>query len=85
MDRAEIVHENFLSRVASGDLPQGAAPNGALSDAEAGASPLTVWEGSHEIMRARLLEALEGVPESGWRGVDLTTAYQAARREVGRW
>lgn len=35
MDRAEIVHENFLARVSSGDLPQGAAPSDALSDTEA--------------------------------------------------
>ena len=31
MDRAEIVHENFLSRVAAGDLPQGRDPGGPLT------------------------------------------------------
>ena len=31
MDRAQIVHENFLRRVAGGDLPQGHAPSGPLS------------------------------------------------------
>ncbi len=31
MDRAKIVHTNFLERVAAGDLPAGAAPSGALS------------------------------------------------------
>ena len=31
MDRAEIVHENFLRRVAAGDLPSGAAPSGPLN------------------------------------------------------
>ncbi|MCA0271289.1 MAG: MFS transporter [Proteobacteria bacterium] len=35
MDRADIVHENFLRRVASGDLPQGAAPTGPLPATEA--------------------------------------------------
>jgi len=30
MDRASIVHENFLRRVAAGDLPQGRAPGGPL-------------------------------------------------------
>ncbi|MCR2835265.1 thiamine pyrophosphate-dependent enzyme [Parerythrobacter lacustris] len=30
MDRAQIVHENFLRRVAEGDLPQGAGPSGPL-------------------------------------------------------
>ncbi len=31
MDRAQIVHENFLNRVAAGDLPAGKAPSGALA------------------------------------------------------
>lgn len=31
MDRATIVHENFLRRVAQGDLPDGAEPHGSLS------------------------------------------------------
>lgn len=35
MDRAEIVHENFLTRVSSGDLPSGNGPNDALSATEA--------------------------------------------------
>lgn len=35
MDRADIVHENFLARVSSGDLPLGGAPNDALSATEA--------------------------------------------------
>ena len=37
MDRADIVHENFLARVASGDLPDGRAPDPALPNAEAAA------------------------------------------------
>jgi len=32
MDRAQIVHENFLRRVKTSDLPQGSAPNGSLTD-----------------------------------------------------
>ena len=35
MDRAEIVHRNFLTRVAARDFPDGAAPRPGLSDAEA--------------------------------------------------
>jgi len=35
MDRAEIVHQNFVARVAAGDLPQGAAPTDALTPAQA--------------------------------------------------
>src|ERR1700742_5112756 len=35
MDRVQIVHDNFLRRIASRDLPQGRAPAGPLSGAEA--------------------------------------------------
>ncbi|MCE8524930.1 MFS transporter [Ruegeria pomeroyi] len=35
MDRAQIVHENFLSRVAAGDLPTGAPPRPGLSREQA--------------------------------------------------
>ena len=35
MDRADIVHDNFLRRVAEGDLPIGAAPSGPLSATQA--------------------------------------------------
>jgi len=35
MDRAKIVHENFRRRVAAGDLPPGAAPDGPLTTPEA--------------------------------------------------
>ena len=35
MDRAEIVHENFQTRVRAGDLPPGAAPNAALNNPDA--------------------------------------------------
>ena len=35
MDRAEIVHENFLRRVAAGDLPAGNPPAGPLAAPEA--------------------------------------------------
>ncbi|MGL6211347.1 MAG: thiamine pyrophosphate-dependent enzyme, partial [Paracoccaceae bacterium] len=35
MDRAEIVHENFLRRLAAGDLPEGRLPTGPLTGAQA--------------------------------------------------
>ena len=35
MDRSVIVHENFLRRVAAGDLPAGAPPHGPLAPAQA--------------------------------------------------
>jgi hypothetical protein len=46
------------------------------------ASPLTVWEGSHECIRRTLLRALEPFPTETWAEIDITDAYQAARREV---
>lgn len=54
----------------------------ALNAADAGASPLVVWEGSHEIMRAGLLAALRDHPRERWGEVDITGAYQAARKRV---
>lgn len=53
-----------------------------LTAADSGASPLVVWEGSPEVMRAALLTALDGHPAERWADVDVTEAYQAARREV---
>ena len=35
MDRADIVHENFLARVAARDFPHGQAPTGPLSNTDA--------------------------------------------------
>lgn len=46
------------------------------------ASPLTVWEGSHEILRKALLAALEPHPSETWGDIDITDAYQAARKTV---
>ncbi|WP_420394789.1 hypothetical protein [Nioella sp.] len=53
-----------------------------VTDCGAGAAPLVVWEGSHEIMRARLRAVFAQHPETEWSNVDLTQAYHAARREV---
>ncbi|MCU0817144.1 MAG: hypothetical protein MUF74_11950 [Cypionkella sp.] len=53
-----------------------------LTEADAEASPLVVWEGSHEIMRAALAKALAPYPAQDWANVDVTEAYQAARRHV---
>ena len=46
------------------------------------ASPLVVWEGSPEIIRAALARALAPHPPKDWGRVDITDAYVAARREV---
>ncbi len=53
-----------------------------LTDASDDASPLVVWEGSHEVMRAAFAAALEGTPPAQWDEVDLTDIYTAARRDV---
>lgn len=46
------------------------------------ASPLVIWEGSHEIMRAAFASVLADLPEAKWSETDLTEVYHAARREV---
>lgn len=47
-----------------------------------GASPLVVWEGSHEVMRRAFAQALRDVPPPDWGEVDLTEVYQETRRVV---
>lgn len=54
----------------------------ALTEADHDASPLVVWHGSHEIIRAALRQALAGIPPENWGDVDLTKTYQAARTKV---
>lgn len=46
------------------------------------ASPLTVWEGSHEILRAALRKGLDPHPPATWGEIDITETYQAARKEI---
>ena len=53
-----------------------------LTPASPGASPLVVWEGSHHIMRAALLAACAEVATHDLDRIDLTSAYQDARRQV---
>jgi len=53
-----------------------------LTAADAGASPLVVWEGSHHVMRRVFTAALNGIDPRDWADVDLTDAYHAARREA---
>lgn len=49
---------------------------------EVRASPLVVWRGSHDIMRAAFRQAFAGLPPAQWGDVDVTEVYQAARREA---
>ena len=51
-----------------------------LTDAAPGAAPLVVWEGSHHLIRDALCTALADCPADDWAKVDLTDAYQSARR-----
>lgn len=53
-----------------------------LNEVHANAAPLVVWEGSHEIMRQALREAFSAQRPDTWGKMDITDAYQAARREV---
>lgn len=53
-----------------------------LNDVAPEASPLVVWRGSHEVVRRAFFEAFQGVAVEDWADVDMTEAYQAARREV---
>ncbi|WP_135506390.1 hypothetical protein [Roseovarius aestuariivivens] len=53
-----------------------------LTASGAGASPLSIWEGSHHIMRRAFEAALGGTDTADWDKVDLTEIYKATRREV---
>ncbi|GLO74107.1 hypothetical protein MACH18_11870 [Phaeobacter italicus] len=53
-----------------------------LNQASENASPLVVWEGSHNIMRRAFAAAFGNTPRSSWADVDVTDAYTAARAEV---
>jgi hypothetical protein len=53
-----------------------------LDTMEEGMSPFVVWEGSHAIMQRALGAALDGVLPDQWGEVDVTAAYQAARRDA---
>ena len=46
------------------------------------AAPLTVWEGSHLIMQQMFAAAFNGAPAEDWPTIDVTAAYQAARKSV---
>lgn len=53
-----------------------------LSEASADAAPLVVWEGSHVIMAQAFRAAFAGHDPATLHDVDVTDAYQAARRLV---
>lgn len=53
-----------------------------LTQADAGASPLAVWEDSPALMAHALAPLLAPHPPEDWPGIDLTEAYHSARRQV---
>ena len=53
-----------------------------LTDCSTDAAPLTVWEGSAQILRAALVAALAGHQPETWHDIDVTEAYAAARAQV---
>ncbi|MEO0428708.1 MAG: hypothetical protein AAF160_14835 [Pseudomonadota bacterium] len=53
-----------------------------LAEAPPEAAPFTLWEGSHDVMRAAFRTRLAGVPRELWGKEDLTEAYTSARRTV---
>ena len=53
-----------------------------LTACDAGAAPLVVWEGSHEIIRAAFWDAFGAAPAQEWDQLDLTDVYTAARARV---
>lgn len=48
----------------------------------AGASPVTVYEGSHELAREAFAERFAGLPEARWPDEDVTEAYHALRSRI---
>lgn len=64
------------------DEPHGWILGLPLSAAPPEAAPLILWEGSHRILGPALARAMAGHMPEDWHRVDVTEAYQAARREV---
>lgn len=55
-----------------------------LTGADARASPMVVWEGSHKIMRHAFRDALKGHAPADWPNLDVTEAYRTGRRRAFR-
>ena len=53
-----------------------------VTDMPSGAAPPVVYAGSHHVMRDAMRAVLQGHPPADWPGIDLTEAYQTARRAV---
>ena len=53
-----------------------------LAEADPGAAPVVVFEGSHELMRKHFAAFYGATNPAHWRQMDVTEAYHVARREV---
>lgn len=53
-----------------------------MVEASTDASPLVVWEGSHEIFRRALQGFFRDALPQNWRAADVTELYQSTRREI---
>ncbi|MEX3015382.1 hypothetical protein [Gymnodinialimonas hymeniacidonis] len=97
VDESETAHRFRLVRDAAhldGLLPEGPQkrrhlrePHAwilgiALTEADADAAPLVVWEGSHRIIARAFSDAFEGIAPTDWGDVDVTDIYKDARAEV---
>jgi hypothetical protein len=91
-DTAHLYRLNRDAAHLDGLLPEGSdrrrhlcEPHGwilglALTEADPGAAPLVIYEGSHEVMRAAFRAAFDGIAPEAWGDVDVTEPYQQARR-----
>lgn len=61
--------------------PHGYILGVALTGAGPGAAPLVVYDRSHEVMRAAFRAAFGDTRPEGWGDIDVTDAYQTARRQ----
>lgn len=53
-----------------------------MVDFDPQASPFTIWEGSHEIMRASFVERFAGIAAENWGEEDITDTYHRARERA---
>ncbi len=53
-----------------------------LVETSQGASPLVVWQGSHEIIRQTFKRIYSGSATEAWGDIDITDCYQQARRLI---
>lgn len=53
-----------------------------LTSTAAGASPLVVWEGSHEVVRGTFLNHFGNTTPDKWCEEDITTLYHETRKQI---